>query len=52
MEEIDLCWRLKAEGYTNYCFPESKVYHLGGGTLSYDSSKKKPSLTLEIICSC
>ena len=40
MEEIDLCWRLKAEGYTNYCFPESKVYHLGGGTLNYDNSKK------------
>ena len=40
LEEIDLCWRLKAEGYTNYCFPESKVYHLGGGTLNYDSSKK------------
>tara|TARA_B100001057_G_scaffold488036_1_gene571715 strand:+ start:3024 stop:4040 length:1017 start_codon:yes stop_codon:yes gene_type:complete len=40
MEEIDLCWRLKAEGYTNYCFPQSKVYHLGGGTLNYDNSKK------------
>ncbi len=40
MEEIDLCWRIKAEGYINYCYPESVVYHLGGGTLNYESSKK------------
>ena len=40
MEEIDLCWRLRKEGYMNYCFPNSIVYHLGGGTLSYETSKK------------
>lgn len=40
MEEIDLCWRLKK---MNHCFlvvPESKVYHVGGGTLAYNSPKK------------
>ena len=33
MEEIDLCWRVLRAGYKIYCIPESKVYHLGGGTL-------------------
>ena len=32
-EEIDLCWRLNIMGRKVICLPESKVYHLGGGTL-------------------
>ncbi len=40
MEEIDLCWRLKNQGYRIIFTPESKVYHLGGGTLSYDNPTK------------
>lgn len=40
MEEIDLCWRLKNMGYKIQFTPYSKVYHLGGGTLSYDSPQK------------
>lgn len=32
-EEIDLCWRLRLLGRKIYCIPESRVYHLGGGTL-------------------
>ena len=32
-EEIDLCWRLNIVGRKVICMPESKVYHLGGGTL-------------------
>lgn len=32
-EEIDLCWRLAIAGRKIYCLPESKVYHVGGGTL-------------------
>jgi GT2 family glycosyltransferase len=40
MEEIDLCWRIKQLGYTFYCVPESVVYHVGGGTLSYMSPRK------------
>jgi hypothetical protein len=40
MEEIDLCWRLKNMGYKIQYTPFSKVYHLGGGTLSYDNPKK------------
>lgn len=39
-EEIDLCWRLKRAGYKIYSFPKHKVYHLGGGTLDYQSSRK------------
>ena len=40
MEEIDLCWRLKSRGYKIIYQPQSVVYHLGGGTLSYGSPKK------------
>lgn len=40
MEEIDLCWRLKNNGQRIVYTPESIVYHLGGGTLSYDNPKK------------
>ncbi len=40
MEEIDLCWRLKSRGYKITYEPQSVVYHLGGGTLSYDSPQK------------
>ena len=40
MEEIDLCWRLKNSGHKIIYQPESVVYHLGGGTLSYGSPKK------------
>ncbi len=32
-EEIDLCWRMRLQGYKIVCLPESKVYHVGGGTL-------------------
>lgn len=40
MEEIDLCWRLQAAGFKIRCIHQSKVYHLGGGTLNYQNSKK------------
>lgn len=40
MEEIDLCWRLKNQGYKIACQPESAVFHLGGGTLPYESPEK------------
>ena len=40
MEEIDLCWRLKNRGYRIVYTPESVVYHVGGGTLSYDNPRK------------
>ncbi len=40
MEEIDLCWRMKRAGYKIAVFPESVVYHVGGGTLSYSSPRK------------
>lgn len=40
MEEIDLCWRIKRLGYKNYCIPNSKIYHVGGQTLSYNSPNK------------
>ncbi|MFN4234677.1 MAG: glycosyltransferase family 2 protein [Bacteroidia bacterium] len=40
MEEIDLCWRLKNNGYQIWYEANSTVYHLGGGTLNYDSPQK------------
>lgn len=39
-EEIDLCWRIKRAGYGVWCFPQSVVYHLGGGTLEYENPRK------------
>ncbi|MBR5695327.1 MAG: glycosyltransferase family 2 protein [Paludibacteraceae bacterium] len=40
MEEIDLCWRLRAHGRRIVCVPESVVYHLGGGTLNVENPRK------------
>jgi GT2 family glycosyltransferase len=40
MEEIELCWRLKNQGYKIMYCPDSKVYHVGGGTLSVESAFK------------
>jgi GT2 family glycosyltransferase len=40
MEEIDFCWRVKNRGFTVWYEPQSVVFHLGGGTLNYDSPKK------------
>jgi GT2 family glycosyltransferase len=40
MEEIDLCWRMKNCGYKIYVQPQSKVFHVGGGTLNKLSPKK------------
>lgn len=40
MEEIDLCWRLKNRGYKIAVVPESRVYHVGGGTLTRENPRK------------
>lgn len=40
MEEIDLCWRVKNLGYSIWCLPISKVYHVGGGTLPNNNPRK------------
>ncbi|MEN2282330.1 glycosyltransferase family 2 protein [Algoriphagus sp. SE2] len=40
MEEIDLCWRMRNQGWKIGYFGEVKVYHLGGATLNRSSPKK------------
>lgn len=40
MEEIDLCWRFHKAGYRVAFVPASKVYHVGGGSLPYNSPFK------------
>ncbi|TCO09658.1 glycosyltransferase family 2 protein [Natronoflexus pectinivorans] len=40
MEEVDWCWRVKNMGYHIFYVPESEVFHLGGGTLSYQNPNK------------
>jgi len=40
MEEIDLCWRAKNQGYSFQVEPASTVYHVGGGTLNYENPRK------------
>ncbi len=39
-EEIDLCWRIKRAGYKVVVHSDSVIYHLGGGTLSYENPQK------------
>lgn len=40
MEEIDLCWRFKNQGYKIIYCPDSVIYHVGGGTLPKTSFRK------------
>lgn len=40
MEEIDMCWRLKNRGYRILVNPASRVYHVGGGTLTRENPRK------------
>ena len=40
MEEIDFCWRVKNLGYQIMVEPKSVIYHVGGGTLPKDNSRK------------
>lgn len=40
MEEIDLCWRLRARGRGIVCIPQSTVYHVGGATLKKENPRK------------
>ncbi len=39
-EEVDFCWRAKNQGYKVYYVGASKVFHLGGSTLSNMNPKK------------
>ncbi len=40
MEEIDLCWRMKQDGYKVFYCGDSYVFHVGGGTLDYSNPRK------------
>lgn len=40
MEEIDLCWRIWGNEGRIIVVPESKVYHVGGGTLDKSKPRK------------
>ncbi|MEL7002581.1 MAG: glycosyltransferase family 2 protein [Bacteroidota bacterium] len=40
MEEIDLCWRIHNAGYEVIYNGQSKVYHVGGGTLHKSNPRK------------
>jgi hypothetical protein len=40
MEEIDLCWRFIKAGYRIRFIPESVIYHVGGGSLPYNTPLK------------
>lgn len=39
-EDIDLCWRAQHAGYKIYACPESVVFHIGGGSLSWENHLK------------
>ena len=40
MEEIDFCWRAKNQGYKIMFCPDSTIFHIGGGTLPKNNSRK------------
>ncbi|MEN8186990.1 MAG: glycosyltransferase family 2 protein, partial [Bacteroidota bacterium] len=40
MEEIDLCWRIKNEGFDIQYVGNSTVYHVGGATLNEYNPRK------------
>lgn len=40
MEEIDLCWRLQRAGQKIYYTSRSRVFHVGGGTLTASNPRK------------
>jgi len=40
-EETDLCWRLHRMGYDIIYVPDSKIYHITGGTLEKSQKGKK-----------
>jgi GT2 family glycosyltransferase len=40
MEEIDFCWRAKNQGYKIMFCPGSTIFHIGGGTLPKNNSRK------------
>jgi GT2 family glycosyltransferase len=40
MEEIDLCWRFHIAGYRVSYIAQSVIYHVGGGSLPYNSPLK------------
>ncbi len=39
-EEIDMCLRIRLQGYQIVCLPDSIVYHVGGGTLPKSNPMK------------
>ena len=39
-EDIDLCWRTQNAGYKICVCPDSVVYHIGGGSLSWEDGFK------------
>lgn len=39
-EDIDLCWRAQNAGFKIYVCPQSVVYHVGGGSLSWQNHLK------------
>jgi len=40
MEEIDLCWRAQLSGWEVWVVPQSRILHVGGGTLPNNSPRK------------
>ncbi|MEI3797980.1 MULTISPECIES: glycosyltransferase family 2 protein [Chitinophaga] len=40
MEEVDLCWRLQRAGYRICYCPDSRVFHVGGGSLPQGNPRK------------
>jgi GT2 family glycosyltransferase len=40
MEEIDLCWKIHRTNQKVFYCGKSTIYHVGAGTLSYQSSRK------------
>ncbi|HQR94476.1 MAG: glycosyl transferase family 2 [Bacteroidetes bacterium 24-39-8] len=51
-EEIDLCWRMQLAGYQVMSCPQSKVYHVGAGTLPRGGRKVYLNFRNNLVMLC
>ena len=49
-EDLDLCYKIKQAGYTNYYIPDATVIHFGGGSTQNSPSDFSVVMMRESVC--